>query len=111
MAAVLRIIDRFKITGRGTVYTVENCFHSEIRIGDLFFDLHGNRFKIKGIEMFHRFLEGVGPDDWPLGLLFDPIDGTDVVGNILVSDQSEISFIFCCHPFDRKQVDEPSSTT
>ncbi len=106
MDTILRIIDRFEIKDRGTIYVVENCFHSVVRIGDLFFDLHGNRFKIKGMEMFRPFLDGIDPKDWPLGLLFDPIDGTDAVGSILVSDQSEINFIFCCHPFDRKQVDE-----
>lgn len=56
MAAILRIIDRFILTGRGTVYVAENCFHSDVRIGDRFFDLHGNRFEIKGIEMFRPFI-------------------------------------------------------
>lgn len=54
MADVFRILDRFKITGHGEIYTIQNYVHSIIRIGDVLYDLQSNRFRVKGIEMFRR---------------------------------------------------------
>ena len=51
MADVFRILDRYRITGREIIYNVKNYAHSDIRIGDILYDLHGNRFKVKDIEM------------------------------------------------------------
>ena len=41
MSEVFRIIDRFKITGRGIVYTVEIPKGFTVRVGDILFDLRG----------------------------------------------------------------------
>ena len=42
MSEVFRIIDRFKITGRGIVYTVEIPKGFTVCVGDILFDLRGN---------------------------------------------------------------------
>ena len=54
MGDVLRIIDRFKITGHGVIYTVKISKGANVRMGDLLSDLRGNRFEVSGIEMFRR---------------------------------------------------------
>ena len=54
MGDVLRIIDRFKITGHGVIYTVKISKGTNVRMGDLLSDLRGNRFEVSGIEMFRR---------------------------------------------------------
>lgn len=54
MGDVLRIIDRFKITGHGVIYTVKISKGANVRRGDLLSDLRGNRFEVSGIEMFRR---------------------------------------------------------
>ena len=67
MSEVFRIIDRFKITGRGIVYTVEIPKGFTVCVGDILFDLRGNRFKVKGIEMFRRIPDGKSIEDMPVG--------------------------------------------
>ena len=106
MGEVLRIQDRFKITGRGMVYFVKIYNHSTIHIGDVFYDLQGYRFKVAGIEMIRRIPDDKDPEDMPVGLLFEPVDGVEVEGNILVSSLSDINFIFCNHPLYPRRVDE-----
>lgn len=106
MTDVFRILDRFKITGRGTVYTVKNYSHSNIRIGDILYDLQSNRFKVKGIEMFRRIPNGMDIEDMPLGLMFELMDGAEAEGNMLVRSLEDVSFIFCNHPLYPKRVDE-----
>ena len=106
MKDLLKIIDRFVITGRGTVYLTENCFRSRICVGDVFFDLHGNHLRVKGINMAGRPSEGADIEDLPLGIAFDLLDGKDAVGNILVGEHSRVSFLFCGQPFNPAKVDE-----
>ena len=84
MRDVFRILDRFKITGGGTVYAVKNYSHSNIRIGDVFYDLQGNRFKVRGIGMFRRITEGMNFEDMPQELMFGLMDGAEAEGNMLV---------------------------
>ena len=84
MSEVFRIIDRFKITGRGIVYTVEipKCF--TVCVGDILFDLRGNRFKVKGIEMFRRIPDGKSIEDMPVGLhhaVKEYVNVLDFIGN------------------------------
>lgn len=106
MADVLRIVDKFVITGMGTVYMVKPCKDATIRVGDTFYDLRGNKFAVKGIEMFRRkMLADVAIENLPIGLLFDRVDGVEVHGNILVGDISEINFLFCNHPLYARKVD------
>lgn len=38
MADIFRIMRRFKITGRGTVYTIKSSKGSGLKVGDLLFD-------------------------------------------------------------------------
>ena len=71
MSDVLRILDRFRITGRGIVYTVKINKDTYIRRGDVLSDLRGNRFEVSGIEMCRRKMpEGKTLEDIPLGLMF-----------------------------------------
>ena len=107
MGDVLRIIDRFKITGYGVIYTVKISKGANVRMGDLLSDLRGNRFEVSGIEMFRRKIpEGKTFEDMPLGLMLKQIDGVDPFGNILVKNLKEINFIFCNHPLYQRKVDE-----
>ena len=52
MEDVLRIISRFKITEVGTIYMINA--NANIHIGDIYKDLCGNWFRVKGIEMIRR---------------------------------------------------------
>ena len=106
MLDILRILDRFTITGRGTIYSVEKNKDAIIHMGDVFEDLHGNRFRAIGIEMFRRIPDGRSFDDMPIGLMFELIDGVEVLGNILVREQQKVNFLFCNHPLYSKRVDE-----
>ena len=105
MRDVFRILDRFRITGRGMVYTIKNYAHSLIRVGDVLYDLWGNRFKVTGIEMFRRMPDGMGSEDLPRGLMFELMDGVEAEGNILIRSLGDINFIFCNHPLYPKKVD------
>ena len=84
MGDVLRIIDRFKITGHGVIYTVKISKGANVRMGDILSDLRGNRFEVSGKTF----------EDMPLGLMLKQIDGVDPFGNILVKNLKEINFIF-----------------
>lgn len=106
MADFLRIIDRFNITGRGSIYVVEHNKGAVIHIGDTYEDLRGNRFQIKGIEMFRRISNDRNFEDMPIGLMFEPIDKVEAHGNLLIKEQQKINFLFCNHPLYPKQVDE-----
>ena len=106
MCDVFRIQDRFKITGHGTVYIVEKSGKALIKLGDVLFDLKGNRFKVKGIEMFRRNPEGKNIEDMPVGLMFELIDNVEASGNILVSELQDLNFLFCNHPLYQRKVDE-----
>ncbi len=74
-------------------------------MGDTFYDLYGNGFKVKGVEMFHGRIADISFDELPIGLLFELIDGVEALGNILVSELQDINFLFCNHPLYPKRVD------
>lgn len=95
MADILRIQDRFSITGRGLAYTVKYNKGAIIRIGDLFYDLQGHRSKVKELEMLRRCFPDVPLDGLSIGIMFELLDGVEVTGNILVSELSDINFLFC----------------
>lgn len=105
MADVLRILDRFMITGRGLVYTVKNNKNTVIKAGDLYYDLQGHRFKVKGIEEFCGNIKEFSIEERPLGFMLEMLDGADVTGNILVTDLKNIHFLFCNHPLYPRKVD------
>ena len=46
MSEVFRIIDKFRITGRGIVYAVKISKGAVIHLGDILSDLKGNRFDV-----------------------------------------------------------------
>ncbi len=106
MSEVFRIIDRFKVTRRGSVYAVEIPKGFAVRIGDILFDLRGNKFKVKGIEMFRRIPESKLIEEMPMGLLFELLDKVEASGNILAKAMLDINFIFCNHPLYQRRVDE-----
>ena len=56
--------------------------------------------------MFRRIPDGRSFDDMPIGLMFELIDGVEVLGNILVREQQKVNFLFCNHPLYSKRVDE-----
>lgn len=107
MADVFRIVDRFKITGRGTVYTIKLSKGADLKVGDLLFDLHGNKFKVAGIEMFTRCWDYMPPiEELPMGIMFELISGVEAKGNIMVRDLTDVNFLFCSHPLYPRRVDE-----
>lgn len=105
MADILRIQDKFMITGRGPVYTVKHNKDAIIRMGDLFYDLYGKRFKVKGIEMVRTLTTDIPWDELPVGVLFEMVDGVEVTGNMLVAEMQDINFLFCNHPLYPRKVD------
>lgn len=106
MYEVFRIIDNFRITGRGMIYTIEICNGTIINIGDILVDLCGNHFKVKGVEMPKRISDGKSVGDMQIGLFFEMSDGVEVSGKILVRNLGEINFLFCNHPLYQRTVDE-----
>lgn len=106
MGDVFRILDRFKIAGRGIIYTIENNNKANIRIGDILFDLRNNGFKVKGVEMLRRLLGDNQMDEIPVGILLEPLSGAEVNGTILARNLKDINFLFCNHPLYQRRVDE-----
>jgi len=105
MSDVFRVIDKFNITGRGTVYIINNRRSFNALIGDVFCDLRGNRFKLKGAEMIRRTSGNISDDD-TIGVMFELVDGSEVEGNILVKTPLQINFLFCNSPLYPKRPDE-----
>ncbi len=103
MADVFRILDRFRITGRGPVYAFKHDDRHIIRMDDIFYDLQGNRFKVKGFA--HNRPHG-DYGELIILLLFEMMDGIEAEGNILLRSLDDISFIFCNHLLYPKRVDE-----
>lgn len=108
MTAILRIIDRFEIKGRGTVYTVKYNQDCELRIGDILFDLLGNQFRLKSIEMFRRMhtYNSVDENEYPTGIMLENVNGKSVQGNLLLQNHGKINFLFCSNPLDKKIIDD-----
>lgn len=106
MAKVYRIVDRFKITGRGTVYMIKNDPGMNLHLEDILYDLKGHRFQIKGFEMIRRLIIDIPLEEMPIGILFKSLDGVEAEGQILVDSFNDISFLFCNHPLYQKRVDE-----
>lgn len=105
MADVFKIVDRFKITGRGTVYTITLSEKAVLSTGDILYDLRGNRFKTAGFEMIRRLCDAEHYGDLQ-GVLFELIDGVEAEGNVLVRSLTDINFIFCNHVLYPQRVDE-----
>ncbi len=107
LVAVFRITDKFRISGVGIVYMLKIDKGNTIHVGDIYQDLRGSHFKIRGIEMIHRMISSsISYDELPIGVLFELLDGVEVSGNILVKDVTDINFLFCNHPLCQRKVDE-----
>ena len=107
MADLYRIIERFKITGRGFVYTMKVSEGAVLKVGDLLYDLQGNQFKVAGIERFFQCWEYMTQtEELPVGILFESPGGVEAEGNILVRELTDIHFLFCNHPLYPRRVDE-----
>lgn len=106
VSEVFRIMDRFIITGRGTVYMVDISKGADVHVGDILLDLRGNHFKVKGIEMLRRILAEQSMEDMPVGLLFELMDGVEACGNIFTRDLQAVNFLFCNHPLYQRKADE-----
>lgn len=106
MITILRILNQFFIENRGMVYTTKNeSYPNSFHMGDIFFDLQGNRFKITGIEM----LRSKNPEKLSLdeaGIMLEALDDYQVRGQLLLSEPVTINFLFCNHPLYTKKVDE-----
>ena len=103
---VFRIIDRFTITGRGCVYSLEDGWGGSICVGDILYDLHGHRFGVKGIEMLSRPFYDETSEARQLPILVELMDGVDAEGNFLIRDPKALSFIFCSDPLDSDRIDD-----
>ena len=107
MSDVFRIIDRFKINGKGTVYTIKKNKGAVLNMGDILFDLHGNKFKVKEIEMITLRWDCLpSSEEFPIGILFELISGVEVEGNIMVRELTNMNFLFCNHPLYPQKVDD-----
>lgn len=106
MATILRIYDKFEIAERGNVYSIKNeTYPSSFKLGDVFFDLTGNRFKVTGIEMYRCSTSGeISPDK--SGIMLENIDNAEMQGQLLISEPPQIHFLFCNHPLYSRKVDE-----
>lgn len=106
MNEVGRILNRFKIPGRGILYIIKFNQRSNLKLGDVLYDLRGNQFRIIAFEMIRRSSENIGSqDELSQGIMFEFINGNEVQGNILVKEIQNINFIFCNHPLYQHKVD------
>ncbi len=101
-----RIVETFKITGRGIIYMLQISKNEVIHMGDLMYDLQGHRFKVKGIEMVRRAASWACDNIPSVGIMFELLDKAEVSGRILLSEPTEVNFLFCNHPIYSKRVDE-----
>ena len=105
MNQILRITDKYHIKDRGTVYIIKDIFGCHLKTGDLLFDLRGNRFRIEGIEMLRKSPEFDFKVNENVGILLEELSGVGVQGNILVTENVTLNFLFCDHPMYHDRVD------
>lgn len=106
MSDVFRIIDRFDISGRGSVYIIKISKGAVPRVDDILFDLHGNKFRVKDTEMFRRSVSDIPLEEQRVEIIFELLSKTEVEGNILVHDLTDVNYLFCNHPLYPRRVDE-----
>ena len=78
MGEVLRIEKRFQGTWRGNVYQVKKARDFSIWPEEIFWDLNGNRFQVKGVSTCR---EKAG--EACLNIMFELLDRTGAVGDLL----------------------------
>ena len=106
MPVVVRIKDRFRLTDRGTVYIVQACECAELYADGVLYDLQGNSFRLTSVEMIQHTHVNSLFEQRNTGILLQPLDGTDVKGNILVTARADVSFLFCNNPLYPQRVDK-----
>lgn len=106
MADAFRIINRFHITGRGTVYTVKANKKVALRVDDILLDLHGNEFRVKGIEILRSLIEDIPIEERPIGIMLELMSGVAVQGNFLVRNLDDVNYLFCNHLLYPHRVNE-----
>ena len=85
MSDSFQIIDRFIITGRGLVYAVKPTHRVILKVGDILSDLHGNKFRVAGIDMPTRCWNYLPPaEELPFGILVEQLDGVEAEGDTLI---------------------------
>ena len=85
MSDFFQIIDRFIITGRGPVYAIKPTCGAILKVGDILSDLHGNKFRVAGIDMPTRCWDYLPPvEELPFGIWVEQLDGVEAEDNILV---------------------------
>ena len=89
MAKVFRILDRFQITGRGTVYMIKNDPDMSLHLEAILYDLKGHRFQIVGFEMFRYLISNIPFEELPVGILFRALDEVEAEGQIFVDSLNE----------------------
>lgn len=106
-----RIVDRFPIAENGTLYELNLSHGQNIKIGEILFDLRGNRFRVQAIEQITPAIDRL---DWKferesIGVLFELVDHVQVEGTLLFDDSEDVKkicFLFCNHPLYPQKVDE-----
>lgn len=104
MKDVYKIIEKLSIAGHGDVYTLKCFFSSQLKIGDILFDLTGNRFQITGFATYRRNMDVHYPED-QVDALLELVDGVSANGSYLLRDPHDISFLFCNHPLAPQEAD------
>ena len=94
MRDMFRIDERRRESNSNVTYRIQSYVHSALCVGDVLYDLHGNRFQVKCIRE--------ASDDITFALL----DGIAEEGDILLRAPHDIHFIFCGDPLHPGKVDE-----
>ncbi len=88
MAIMLEITDRFNLTGIGLLYLIKRIPNVNYKVGDIFFDRNGNRFKVKAFPMVTYKRDGIPLSDLPVNVILENLSGIEVQGDIIASDMS-----------------------
>ena len=106
MTDIFKIIDRFDLSTQRTIYMLKMSKGAVLKLGTFLFDLHGNGFKVTGIEMGTRCWERFPlSEEFPIGVLLESASGADVEGTILVKEISPVNILFCNHILYPHRVD------
>ena len=85
MSDSFKIIDRFILTGRGSVYIIKPIHMAILNVGDILSDSQGNTFRVTGIDMPTRCWNYLPPaEELPFGILVEQLDDVSPEGDILI---------------------------
>ena len=83
MGDALKIMKRFQGTWRGNVYQVEKDCEFSIWPEEIFWDLDGNRFQVKVIDVCRERREHAEGGTTCFNIMFELLDRTGAVGDVL----------------------------